>query len=654
MSIVAAGRERSDEERLKLRFAGSLVEQLGKQLYPSATATVAELISNAWDADATHVWVTIPLDRPWATGDIVTVLDDGSGMSYQDARDAYLIVGRKRRLTAGLKSPGGRVVHGRKGIGKLAAFGTAAILECTSWSGVQPPVAFELHYDEIRKLTPSEDYSVPVIPSPAALFHGESGAELKTGTRIRLLGLLTKRPLQSDQFLLSMSRRFAIDAGDMEVVINGTKLERFSMPLEFQFPMDALPPGAHLESDGWALEHLRGGEAVRWWIGFTPTPLSDEGQQGISVLANKKMAQRPFKFARSRGTTGQLGQEYLVGEVEADWIDVGVDVEDDLIQSNRDQLQLEDERLASFLEWGEKRLDWALGKRNALKSAKLAKQFEEDAALSELLQDMNATDRNMYLKIGMVLSRNPEIDAADVQEVVRAVVDASSDVQVRRLMEEIAQQDESVQQGMWELVKKFGLIDARRVYSIIEARLATISKLRRAVQDGASEVPDLHQIVRRDSWLLDPRWHLMGHEINVLEVNPGWSPVLNEEGERLDYLFALAPTPPAPMDEVVVVEIKRGTDSRGVEHAADEPEVQKFHSYVLGVKEYYERSTDRPRVVGLMIAQRYTHRADLIRRSLETTQDVKLEFRTWSRVLEDTSRMHEGWLKVSGDRRDTP
>ena len=42
---------------LKLRFLGALIEQLGAQLYPSATATVAELISNAWDAEANTVWV---------------------------------------------------------------------------------------------------------------------------------------------------------------------------------------------------------------------------------------------------------------------------------------------------------------------------------------------------------------------------------------------------------------------------------------------------------------------------------------------------------------------------------------------------------------------------------------------------------------------
>ena len=56
-------------EPLKLRFGGSLIEQLGAQLYPSATATIAELISNAWDADAGNVWVTILRGRPRRTPD---------------------------------------------------------------------------------------------------------------------------------------------------------------------------------------------------------------------------------------------------------------------------------------------------------------------------------------------------------------------------------------------------------------------------------------------------------------------------------------------------------------------------------------------------------------------------------------------------------
>ena len=65
------------------------------------------------------------------------------------------------------------------------------------------------------------------------------------------------------------------------------------------------------------------------------------------------MLQRPFLFERTAGVQGQLGQEYIVGEVRADWLDDGLDIEDDLIQANRDQLQVEDERARRVSSSGE-------------------------------------------------------------------------------------------------------------------------------------------------------------------------------------------------------------------------------------------------------------------------------------------------------------
>src|SRR3954447_25213579 len=87
-----------DGTKLYLRWGGRLVKHLGAQLYPSATATVAELISNAWDANARNVWVTMPFGN-WAAGEIV-VVDDGHGMTFEEARDYYLVVGDDRRRRA--------------------------------------------------------------------------------------------------------------------------------------------------------------------------------------------------------------------------------------------------------------------------------------------------------------------------------------------------------------------------------------------------------------------------------------------------------------------------------------------------------------------------------------------------------------------------
>ena len=277
-------------DTLKLRFGGALVEQLGAQLYPSATATVAELISNAWDADAENVWITIPFGQSWAPTSEITVIDDGHGMQRRDAREAYLVVGRKRRLTGGAESPAGRKVHGRKGIGKLAAFGTAKILECSTLKGGEL-THFRLDYDAIRKLRPDKDYEVEEAEERRPLLNPDTGEKLDHGTRIRLTGLHLKRALSRDRFMSSMDRRFAISADQMRVTVNRRVLKRFDMDIEYRFPRDGVPPGdIEKDSDGWARETLPAGQGVRWWLGFTEKPLDEAVHQGVSVLANGKMA----------------------------------------------------------------------------------------------------------------------------------------------------------------------------------------------------------------------------------------------------------------------------------------------------------------------------------------------------------------------------
>lgn len=627
-----------------------MVEQLGAQLYPSVTATVAELISNAWDADASNVWITIPFGEQWDENSEITVIDDGTGMTRELAQETYLIVGRKRRLSPlGTKSEGGRNVHGRKGIGKLAAFGTAGLLDCSTIRDGQR-TDFRMNYDHIRKLAPTADYAVETVPDPTLLARPD-GTYLKDGTCIRLRDLKMRRAISESQFIRSMARRFALDASVMTIHLNGhATLRRFDIETEFRFPNDGVPNDDVKIRDGWAGEHVEG-RPVTWWIGFTEKPLDDDQQQGISVLANGKMAQRPFKFERSQGTEGQLGQEYLVGEVIADWLDDGTDIEDDLIQSNRDQLQLEDARLIHFLDWGRRRLAWALRERARLKREKAISEFEAGEELGRLLEDFTATERRRLLNVARTISKLPEVDQKGLVETMKTVVNAQSDRAVREMMEEIeGSNDDAAQLQMWRLVQQFGLIDARRNLSIIEARLATISRLRRALSSGDREVPDIHNIVLRDPWLLDPRWNLLDDELDVKTLGVKFEPQLDESGNQIDFLFALAPHPPAPLDEVVVVEIKRGSLPNGQVRKADVSEVNKFHLYVLAVQEHYAKSTDRPIVRGLLIAQDYTSQADAVRKSLETIQGVNLSFRTWSRVVEDTERMHLGWLAVSKDR----
>jgi len=134
----------------ELRISPTTVDKLSVKLYDNASAVVAELVANGYDADAERLTVKLPLatqlarrgDRgiPGDGGWSVEVADDGHGMTPGEARAFYLDVGRdrRRRPEQGARSrEKQRSVMGRKGIGKLAPFGICRCIEVLS-AGAHP------------------------------------------------------------------------------------------------------------------------------------------------------------------------------------------------------------------------------------------------------------------------------------------------------------------------------------------------------------------------------------------------------------------------------------------------------------------------------------------------------------------------------------
>src|SRR5262245_15046561 len=97
------------------------------ETYRSTEAALKELVDNAWDADAEHVWIALP---SMLSGDPILVRDDGSGMTEEEVREQYLRVARDRRSQNGNRSPKfNRKIKGRKGIGKFAGLVAARHME---------------------------------------------------------------------------------------------------------------------------------------------------------------------------------------------------------------------------------------------------------------------------------------------------------------------------------------------------------------------------------------------------------------------------------------------------------------------------------------------------------------------------------------------
>ena len=207
----------SEEKKLTIKYSGRIIDLLGIQMYQSVVAAVAEIISNAWDADAEKVQITLP--ETLNEDSCITIKDDGIGMSFKDCQERYLNVGYCRRGTdVKEKTPEKkRPVLGRKGIGKFAGFGIAQIIKIKTVSKVtRELIEFELDLNELRGVDyVSENESIKVLK------YTEQSLE-KHGTTIELKCLKISREPVLPVFIRSMSRRFLLHqrCDDFKVFIN--------------------------------------------------------------------------------------------------------------------------------------------------------------------------------------------------------------------------------------------------------------------------------------------------------------------------------------------------------------------------------------------------------------------------------------------------
>lgn len=104
------------ENAIYFNFSYTALKLLGKNLYNSPLSAVAELVANGIDAKANNIYVYIDMsDKEHST---IEILDDGSGMDYEDLAEKYVWIGRNKREDS-LEDKD--IMMGRKGIGKLAA-----------------------------------------------------------------------------------------------------------------------------------------------------------------------------------------------------------------------------------------------------------------------------------------------------------------------------------------------------------------------------------------------------------------------------------------------------------------------------------------------------------------------------------------------------
>lgn len=307
-----------EERRLKMSFDPHTIEHLGIKMYSVLPNAVAELIANAYDAEATRVDINLQDNEGCKS---ISVTDNGVGMSFDEINEKFLRIGRKRRSEDNGLSPNRkRKVTGRKGLGKLAFFGIGDVINVTTKQAGKC-VEFTLRWTDLISSDKSEyEPSFNILDCDIN----------DTGTTIKLSELKRKTGFDEEGLAVSLSKLFNLFNNTFEVYItkqggNTIKIDDKLKYKDLTSQVEWILPNSNVTNEYLVKRNVSGK------IIATEKPLKP-GLRGITLYAHGRMVNTPQFFGASESSHVF---SYLTGWLDVDFVD---ELEDDVISTDRQSL----------------------------------------------------------------------------------------------------------------------------------------------------------------------------------------------------------------------------------------------------------------------------------------------------------------------------
>lgn len=174
-----AGAESQDAAVKTATFSSDsqLLSELGERLIASNRIALAELVKNAYDADATacHIWLNDDESE-------LIVEDDGHGMTEDEFLDYWMTIATRNRTEDSRSRKYNRPVTGSKGVGRFAVRNLGRYLELTTVA--------KYGKDDYRELTATFDWegfeSVEGIADKTIEYTITDANEAEVGTELRI------------------------------------------------------------------------------------------------------------------------------------------------------------------------------------------------------------------------------------------------------------------------------------------------------------------------------------------------------------------------------------------------------------------------------------------------------------------------------------
>lgn len=377
-------------EKLQMSFDPHTIEHLGIKMYSVLPNAMAELIANAYDAEATEVYIKLYDDD---SNKKIVVSDNGIGMTFDEVNNYFLRIGRKRREDDdGLSPNKRRKVTGRKGLGKLAFFGIGDTIEINTRKNGEC-VYFIMNWNEIKNC--NETNYEPK-------FRKENCAKELTGTEIILSDLKRKTGFDKNALAVSLSKLFNLFDDNFKVYISLNDDENILVDSKLKYEnIKAQIKWLIPDTKNFNIDYLKK-KNVHGEIFATEKPLKPD-LRGITLFAHGRLINAPEFFGVGESSHGY---SYFTGWLNVDFID---ELEEDVISTDRQSLS------------------WDLPIATELRTnlQKLLHEIERDWRELRKAKKRSALSTKSGIDINSWLSKTPSKIKTGVGNIIGTVIDKS-------------------------------------------------------------------------------------------------------------------------------------------------------------------------------------------------------------------------------------
>ena len=642
----------SEEQKpLCMKVSLGTIDDLGVKLYSGFPAALAELVANAWDADATRVDIDTSNER-------IVITDDGHGMNRADIQNKYLTVGYRRRSIGEEKTlKHKRKVMGRKGIGRLALFSMAKQIRVYSTKDGEK-IGIKLSYPDIEKAIKDDGEYRPEEIDQIDITHG---------TKIELTEFLYQPRAIQERLKERLSRRFSIigEKHHFEVFVNKKKISasdrNYFSKIEYLWTFGNKKEGmvikalcANLKDEDYEHDnHID--ERLSGWIGavYHHSDLKESGENlnNIAIMMRGRLAQEDILHSLGKG---DVGVEYLVGEIHADHLDEG---EKDIATSGRQRLNENDERYEKIKGDIRKLVTRICSKRHEKKGKKakediLSKNEKIEDWYKKLSPDAKKITDRLFKDTASIQDKDKDKEQKRKRNLVCCIVPAVEQMTLRSNLDALKKLSLGDLEKFSELLNYQRDIEAMSYYDITQGRLSVIDQLNDQAQNNALE-KIIQEHIYHCLWLLEPSWGPASggkHDKYMEEiVYKKWHKIdeSDEEIEKLRYDILYKKN----SRQHVVVELKRSNRKFKYHYELAE----QIRGYMDAVSDILKSRNEDDNVEGVIILGDFPknwNNADNAEKGKQALKAEKIRITTYNEIILQAKNQYEDYLDEQKKVRD--